>query len=137
MSIREKLLLIDHKNKEAIIQAEDFAGKVLEEIQDPTIFSSSFQKVQELIITSLPDELKFSTKANQAAGTRIRNAMQEIKVITGAIMKVVQVIRKTDEIHGFTHKINKSAAVRLRHLLTDNKNLAQEIRVEIQDLKNA
>jgi len=54
-----------------------------------------FEKIKELIISLEEDFIKFYENGNQAAGTRIRRGMQELK------------------------------------------NLAQEIRIEVQDVKNA
>jgi hypothetical protein len=54
-----------------------------------------FNQVRELVMSLEDDFEKFYDKKNQAAGTRVRKGMQELK------------------------------------------NLAQEIRIEVQDMKNA
>lgn len=48
-----------------------------------------FQKVKELIDSVENDAKAFYEKGNKAAGTRIRNAMQQLKVAASDIRKEV------------------------------------------------
>lgn len=48
-----------------------------------------FAKVKELIASIEADADKFYNKANGAAGTRIRKAMQDLKVLATEIRKEV------------------------------------------------
>lgn len=48
-----------------------------------------FQKVKELIAAVEADATAFYEKGNKAAGTRVRNAMQQLKVAAGDIRKEV------------------------------------------------
>lgn len=48
-----------------------------------------FQKVKELVSSIEADATAFYEKGNKAAGTRIRNAMQQIKVAASDIRKEV------------------------------------------------
>jgi len=49
-----------------------------------------FEEVKELILSLEGDFLKFYDKENQAAGTRVRKGMQELKNIAQDIRKEVQ-----------------------------------------------
>ena len=40
------------------------------------------------------------------------------------------------DVEKFYLKVNKSAAIRIRKAMQDIKNLAQEVRVNVQDTKN-
>ncbi len=48
-----------------------------------------FQKVKELISSVEMDAAAFYEKGNKAAGTRIRNAMQQLKVAAQEIRKEI------------------------------------------------
>jgi len=48
-----------------------------------------FSKVKELIAGIEADADKFYNKANGAAGTRVRKAMQDLKVLAGDIRKEI------------------------------------------------
>lgn len=48
-----------------------------------------FQKVKELIAAVEADATAFYEKGNKAAGTRVRNAMQQLKVAASDIRKEV------------------------------------------------
>lgn len=48
-----------------------------------------FQKVKDLISNIEADAEKFYDKANGAAGTRVRKAMQDLKVLATEIRKEV------------------------------------------------
>ncbi|MDR6941430.1 histone H1 [Mucilaginibacter pocheonensis] len=49
----------------------------------------NFQKVKELIAAAEQDAQAFYDKGNKAAGTRLRNAMQQLKTIATDIRKEV------------------------------------------------
>lgn len=49
-----------------------------------------FKKVQQLVGDLASDVEKFYDKDNQAAGTRVRKGMQELKVLAQDIRKEVQ-----------------------------------------------
>ena len=51
------------------------------------------------------------------------------------IKKLIQEVE--DDVTKFYEKGNKSAAVRIRKTMQDVKNLAQEIRVHVQETKNS
>lgn len=48
-----------------------------------------FSKVKELVATVETDADKFYNSGNSAAGTRVRKAMQDLKVLAGDIRKEV------------------------------------------------
>ena len=48
-----------------------------------------FSKVRELVATVEADADKFYNSGNSAAGTRVRKAMQDLKVLAGDIRKEV------------------------------------------------
>ncbi|MDB5144542.1 MAG: hypothetical protein JWQ66_3255 [Mucilaginibacter sp.] len=48
-----------------------------------------FEELKELLATAEKDAEAFYNKANRAAGTRLRNAMQQIKVAATDIRKEV------------------------------------------------
>lgn len=49
----------------------------------------NFQKVKDLIAGVEADAEKFYNNANGAAGTRVRKAMQDLKVLAGDIRKEI------------------------------------------------
>lgn len=51
------------------------------------------------------------------------------------IKKLIQEV--DDDVTKFYEKGNKSAAVRIRKAMQDIKNLAQELRVHVQETKNS
>lgn len=51
------------------------------------------------------------------------------------IKKLIQEVE--DDVAKFYEKGNKSAAVRIRKAMQDVKNLAQELRVHVQETKNS
>jgi len=54
-----------------------------------------FEEVRDLILSLEDDFLKFYDKENQAAGTRVRKGMQELKNIAQDIRKEVQDIKNS------------------------------------------
>ena len=54
-----------------------------------------FKKVQDIVASLEADVEKFYKKDNQAAGTRVRKSMQEIKVLAQEIRKEVQEQKNT------------------------------------------
>lgn len=48
------------------------------------------EKAKRLITEALDEEIKFSDKGNQAAGTRIRGSMQNLKVLAQEVRTEVQ-----------------------------------------------
>lgn len=52
-----------------------------------------FQKVKELIAAVEADATAFYEKGNKAAGTRVRNAMQQLKTAASDIRKEVTEIK--------------------------------------------
>jgi hypothetical protein len=48
-----------------------------------------FKAVKELLATTEKDAAAFYEKGNHAAGTRLRGAMQQLKVLAGDIRKEV------------------------------------------------
>ncbi|PKQ67811.1 Histone H1-like protein Hc1 [Raineya orbicola] len=55
--------------------------------------SAKFKKVKEIVASIEADVEKFYDKDNQAAGTRVRKAMQDLKVLAQDIRKEVQEIK--------------------------------------------
>lgn len=49
----------------------------------------NFNKLKELISTTEAEAVKFYEKGNKAAGTRLRNAMQELKSLAQEIRNEV------------------------------------------------
>ena len=49
----------------------------------------NFQKLKEVIAAAEADAVNFFDKGNKAAGTRLRNALQEVKVLSTDIRKEV------------------------------------------------
>jgi hypothetical protein len=49
-----------------------------------------FQQIKELVASLEGDILKFYEKGNKTAGTRVRNAMQELKSLAQELRKEVQ-----------------------------------------------
>jgi len=56
-----------------------------------------FEKIKKLILDSEEDFSKFYEKKNQAAGTRVRKTMQELKTLAQDIRKEVQDIKNEEE----------------------------------------
>ncbi len=52
-----------------------------------------FEKIKKLILDSEEDFSKFYEKKNQAAGTRVRKTMQDLKTLAQDIRKEVQDIK--------------------------------------------
>lgn len=55
-----------------------------------------FEKIKKLILDSEEDFSKFYEKKNQAAGTRVRKTMQELKTLAQDIRKEVQDIKNEE-----------------------------------------
>lgn len=55
-----------------------------------------FQKLKELVRSIEKDALAFYEKNNKAAGTRLRNGLQQIKVFATEIRKEVTEIKYKD-----------------------------------------
>jgi N-acetylglucosamine kinase-like BadF-type ATPase len=56
-----------------------------------------FSELQALIAKMAPDFEKFYKDGNKAAGTRVRNAMQELKTFAQAVRTEVQSIKNGGE----------------------------------------
>ena len=56
-----------------------------------------FTELQALIAKMAPDFEKFYKDGNKAAGTRVRNAMQELKTFAQAVRTEVQAIKNGGE----------------------------------------
>lgn len=56
-----------------------------------------FQKVKELISSVEQDAAAFYEKGNKAAGTRVRNAMQQLKVAAQEIRQEVTELKNKDK----------------------------------------
>lgn len=56
-----------------------------------------FEKLKKLILESEDDFSKFYEKNNQAAGTRVRKAMQDLKTMAQDIRKEVQDMKNAEE----------------------------------------
>lgn len=56
-----------------------------------------FEKLKKLVLESEEDFSKFYDKKNQAAGTRVRKAMQDLKTLAQDIRKEVQDIKNAEE----------------------------------------
>ena len=50
----------------------------------------SFEKIKELVASAEADVSKFDEKGNEAAGTRVRQAMQELKKLAQDVRTEVQ-----------------------------------------------
>ncbi len=50
----------------------------------------SFEKIKELVASAEADVAKFAEKGNKAAGTRVRQAMQELKKLAQEVRVEVQ-----------------------------------------------
>ena len=50
----------------------------------------SFEKIKELVASIEGDVVKFAEKGNKAAGTRVRQAMQELKKLAQDVRVEVQ-----------------------------------------------
>lgn len=57
---------------------------------------NKFQEVKDLVMSLEDDFDKFYDKKNQAAGTRIRKGMQDLKTMAQDIRLEVQNIKNTD-----------------------------------------
>ena len=55
-----------------------------------------FEQLKGIVETAQEDSEKFYTKGNKAAGTRLRKAMQEIKVVAQNIRKDVSNIKNVE-----------------------------------------
>ncbi|MGD1839462.1 MAG: histone H1 [Thermonemataceae bacterium] len=56
-----------------------------------------FEKVKDLVMSLQTDFEKFYDKGNQAAGTRVRKGMQELKNLAQEIRLEVQSIKNDDK----------------------------------------
>jgi len=56
-----------------------------------------FEEVRDLILSLEDDFIKFYDKDNQAAGTRVRKGMQELKNIAQDIRKEVQDLKNSSQ----------------------------------------
>jgi hypothetical protein len=50
---------------------------------------STFQKLKDLLASTEADSISFFDKGNKAAGTRLRNAMQQLKVLAQEVRNEV------------------------------------------------
>ncbi|MCS6820912.1 MAG: histone H1 [Microscillaceae bacterium] len=57
----------------------------------------SYEKLKNKILEIEQDVDKFFNKKNQAAGTRVRKAMQEVKELAQKLRKEVQEIKNAEE----------------------------------------
>lgn len=55
----------------------------------------SFEQIKEIVATAEADVAKFVDKGNKAAGTRVRQAMQEIKKLAQQVRTEVQDIKNS------------------------------------------
>ncbi|MET3606900.1 hypothetical protein ABIC74_000742 [Mucilaginibacter rubeus] len=55
---------------------------------------TKFKKLQDVLSTVEQDAAKFYEKGNKAAGTRLRNGLQQIKVLATEIRKEVTSLKK-------------------------------------------
>ena len=60
-------------------------------------FMEQFEALKKLVLESEEDFNKFYDKKNQAAGTRVRKAMQDLKTLAQDIRKEVQDIKNAEE----------------------------------------
>ena len=65
---------------------------------------NTFSKVRELVMSLEDDFEKFYDKQNQAAGTRVRKGMQELKNMATEIRKSVQDMKNSGGAEGGTSK---------------------------------
>ena len=65
---------------------------------------NTFSKVRELVMSLEDDFEKFYDKQNQAAGTRVRKGMQELKNMATEIPKSVQDMKNSGGAEGGTSK---------------------------------
>lgn len=56
-----------------------------------------FNKLKELLSALEEDAIKFYEKGNKAAGTRVRNGMQSIKMMAQDIRKEVQDMKTAED----------------------------------------
>jgi len=54
-----------------------------------------FRKIQEILVTSEDDLIKFGN-GNKSAGTRLRKAMQEVKILAQQVRVEVQNIKNNE-----------------------------------------
>ncbi|MEJ2884666.1 histone H1 [Pedobacter sp. GR22-6] len=55
----------------------------------------NFKKLQEVVAAAQVDAEKFYNSNNSAAGTRLRKALQDIKILAGDIRKEVTEIKNS------------------------------------------
>ena len=55
----------------------------------------SFEKIKELVASAEADVSKFDEKGKKAAGTRVRQAMQELKKLAQEVRTEVQEAKNT------------------------------------------
>jgi hypothetical protein len=65
-----------------------------DESETPT---SRFAELQRLVAAMAPDFEKFYRDGNKAAGTRVRNAMQELKAFAQSVREEVLALRNQDK----------------------------------------
>ncbi len=54
-----------------------------------------YQQIKDIVLSIEEDAVKFYQKENQAAGTRVRKAMQELKNLAQDVRKEVQDIKNS------------------------------------------
>ncbi|SFC59713.1 hypothetical protein SAMN05421780_10744 [Flexibacter flexilis DSM 6793] len=59
--------------------------------------SNRFQEIKDLVMSLEGDFDKFYDKNNQAAGTRVRKGMQDLKVLAQSIREEVQNLKNQKE----------------------------------------
>lgn len=55
-----------------------------------------YEQLKELVASLAPDFEKFFIRGNNAAGTRVRKGMQDVKALAQDIRSAVQERKKTD-----------------------------------------
>ena len=63
-------------------------------IADICIIMTTFEKLKQILLDTQGDVDKFTEKKNQAAGTRVRAAMQQIKALAQEVREQVLNMRK-------------------------------------------
>jgi len=63
-------------------------------ITDICIVMTTFEKLKQILLDTQGDVDKFLNKKNQAAGTRVRAAMQQIKALAQEVREEVLELRK-------------------------------------------
>jgi hypothetical protein len=56
---------------------------------------STFQKLKDLVAATEADSISFFDKGNKVAGTRLRNAMQQLKVLAQEVRNEVTEKKKS------------------------------------------